>query len=62
MTIQNESTINIIRGKNIVGKADKDDVDLLFEHIDALEEFLDEYDYNDWFGTEGWRHTIGLDD
>jgi len=63
MTIQTDKTINIIRGKNLVGKATKEDVDLLFEHLDAMEEFLDDWEqeYGDAFGTEGWRHAIGLD-
>lgn len=56
-----EKTVNIIRGKNLVGKADKKDVDKLFKHIDALEAFLDENQQDDQFGTEGWRHAIGLD-
>lgn len=58
---QTEKTINTIRGKNLVGKADKADVDKLIEHIDALEMFLDETEQDDQFGTEEWRHAIGLD-
>ena len=61
MSVQNEQTVNTIRGKNLVGKATKEDILLLFEHIDALEMFLDEYEVDDVFGTEGWRHAIGLD-
>jgi hypothetical protein len=57
---QTDKTINTIRGKNLVGKADKADVDKLIEHIDALEMFLDEHEQDDQFGTEGWRHAIGL--
>jgi hypothetical protein len=58
---QTEKTINVIRGKNLVGKAEKPDVDKLIEHIDALEMFLDVNEQDDQFGTEGWRHAIGLD-
>ncbi len=58
---QTDKTINIIRGKNLVGKTEKADVDKLIEHIDALEMFLDENEQDDQFGTEGWRHAIGLD-
>ena len=58
---QTDKTINTIRGKNLVGKADKADVDKLIEHIDALEMFLDDNEQDDQFGTEGWRHAIGLD-
>lgn len=56
------STINIIRGKNIAGAASQADVDFLLNWIDDLEEFLDDRDEDDIFGTEGWRNRIGLDD
>ena len=58
---QSDKTINTIRGKNLVGKVDKVDVDKLIEHIDALEIFLDDNEQDDQFGTEGWRHAIGLE-
>lgn len=58
---QTDKTINIIRGKNLVGKADREDIAKLIEHIDALEMFLDDNEQDDKFGTEGWRHAIGLD-
>lgn len=61
MTVQSDKTINVIRGKNLVGKATKEDILKLFEHIDALEMFLNEHEQDDVFGTEGWRHAIGLD-
>lgn len=60
--VQKDKTLNIIRGKNLAGHATKEDVLILFEHIDALESFLDENEIDDYFGTEGWRHSIGLDD
>lgn len=56
-----EKTINIIRGKNLVGKVTQRDVEKLLEHIDALEGFLDVAEEDDRFGTEGWRHAIGLE-
>ncbi len=62
MEVQSESTLNLIRGKNIVGRATKEDVLVLFQHIDALEMFLDEFEVEDTFGTEGWRHAIGMPD
>lgn len=58
---QTDKTLNIIRGKSLVGAATKEDILVLFEHIDALEMFLDENEQDDQFGTEGWRHAIGLD-
>ena len=61
MKPQTDKIINTIRGKNLVGKATKEDIDKLFEHIDALESFLDDNEDDDQFGTEGWRHAIGLE-
>jgi len=58
---QTEKTINVVRGKNLVGKAQQADVNKLLEHIDALELFLDEGDQDDMFGSEGWRHRLGVD-
>lgn len=62
MTAATDSQINVIRGKNLVGHATKDDVFALLEHIDALEDLLDDADGDDMFGTEGWRHRLGIDD
>jgi hypothetical protein len=59
---KSDKVINVVRGKNLVGKATKEDIETLFEHIDALEMFLDENEEDDRFGTEGWRHAIGLSD
>ncbi|MDP3937521.1 MAG: hypothetical protein Q8R92_05220 [Deltaproteobacteria bacterium] len=59
MKLQTDRTLNTIRGKNLVGKATKKDIDKLFEHLDALESFLDEQETSDCFGTEGWRHAAG---
>ncbi len=57
-----ERAINIIRGKTLVGKATRDEVLALCRHIDECERLLDEADESDCFGTEGWRHYVGLED
>lgn len=57
-----DKTLNIIRGKNLVGKATKADVFKVFEYIELLERHLDEGDERDAFGTEGWRHYFGIED
>ena len=58
---QTDRALNLIRGKNLVGRATKADIDVLFQHIDAVEIWLDEKDGDDYFGSEGWRHHLGLD-
>ncbi len=62
MSAQDDKTINIIRGKNLVAATSKKDIDKLFEHIDALEMLLEEADGEDFFGSEGWRHYLGIAD
>lgn len=59
--VKTESAVNVIRGKNLVGKATQSDILLLLEHIDALHLWLDELDSQDFFGTEGWRHVVGIE-
>ena len=53
-----DSELNYIRGKASVGHATVEEIRSVFEHLDALEMKLDELDYEDFFGTEGWRHTL----
>ena len=61
MGVQTDKFLNTVRGKAMVGHASPDEIMKIFEHLDALEMFLDEHDKDDAFGTEGWRHAIGLD-
>jgi hypothetical protein len=58
----NFNEVNVIRGKNLVGKASKEDVFKLCELIDFFEEEFDKLDCDDVFGTEGWRHYFGFED
>ena len=49
--------LNIIRGKVIRGGSSPAEMILVFEHLDRLEETLDNWG-EDFLSTEGWRHTI----
>lgn len=60
--LSSDKQLNIIRGKASVGKASVEEIQQVFEHIDALEMELDERDGEDYFGTEGWRHAFGHPD
>lgn len=62
MNAHGAKVIDIIRGRHSVGKATQEDIDTLLEHIEALEELLDEGDGEDAFGTEGWRRRLGIED
>ena len=55
-----EKELNTIRGKALVHAATKDEILSVFTHLDELEYKLEETDYEDFFGTEGWRHYFGL--
>jgi len=60
--LQTARFMNTVRGKATVGKATTEELLLVFGHIDALEEFLDEHEQDDVFGTEGWKHASGHPD
>lgn len=62
MGVQTEKFLNTVRGKVLAGHATQDEILKVFEHLDELEAFLDEHDEDDVFGTEGWRHAIGMAD
>lgn len=62
MAVQTEAFLNTVRGKALVGHATPAEILKVFDHLDELEAFLDDHDGNDVFGTEGWRHAIGMED
>jgi hypothetical protein len=57
-----EREINTIRGKALVGHASAEEILSVFSHYDIIEAKLDEFDEEDTFGTEGWRHSFGIPD
>jgi hypothetical protein len=57
-----DKQLNTIRGKASVGHATPQELMSVFGHYDLIEMKLDECDYNDELGTEGWRHRFGLPD
>ena len=52
-----DSTLNQIRGKAMVGHQSIEDVWTLLDHLQLLEHVLDE-EIEDALGTEGWRHHM----
>lgn len=55
--------LNIIRGKMLVEHpSPQHPIWQVIGYIDWLETKLDEVDYDDTFGTEGWRHHFGHPD
>lgn len=62
MTARDAEFLNTVRGKAIAGHASPAEILAVFQHLDELEDLLDEADEDDVFGTEGWRHRLGIDD
>lgn len=60
MTRQRE--LDVIRGKMLVAGASPDEVAAFLDYVSTIEALLDEADMEDYFGTEGWRHRIGIED
>jgi hypothetical protein len=54
--------VNILTGKALVGAQNRGEQVAMASHITELEELLDEADMDDFFGTEGWRHRLGMED
>ena len=54
-----DSILNQIRGKAMIGHQTLEDVWTLLDHLQLLEHVLDEeIDMEDALGTEGWRHHM----
>ena len=62
MELQTEAKLNEILGKAMAGAATKEEIVSVFHHYKLIEMKLDEADYEDTFGSEGWRHYFGLPD
>jgi hypothetical protein len=52
--------LNILRGKAMAGATTPQDTLAVLNHLARLEQALDEADYDDMLGTEGWRRFCGL--
>lgn len=53
--------INITTGKLLVNMADQAEINAYLRYVAELENLLDEADLDDYFGTEGWQHRLGID-
>lgn len=51
---------NELAGKAYAGALNREEQLSLIKHIAAFESKLDDYDLEDFFGTEGWRHNFGV--
>jgi hypothetical protein len=56
-----EKELNMIRGKMIVGKASIEEVRNFLEYVSIIEGLVEYASEQDFYGTEGWRHWVGLE-
>lgn len=58
-----ERELNIIRGTIMMTAEEESSRDLegLLDYVEAMENLLDKGDMDDMYGTEGWRHRIGME-
>lgn len=54
--------LGIIRGKLSTLTATKEEVEKFLKYVTDLEELVGEASEQDFYGTEGWEHRLGLDD
>lgn len=53
--------LDVIRGKMLVSAASVEENHAFLRYVASLESLLDEADLDDYFGTEGWQHHLGID-
>ncbi len=61
MELKSEQELNIIRGKMICGAANQRDIIDFLRYVAVLEGLVEEASMEDFYGTEGWRHKVGLE-
>lgn len=61
MKLRPEKELDMIRGKMMVAAATREEMANFLTYVAIIEGLLEETDCDDYFGTEGWRHKIGLD-
>src|SRR5678815_62086 len=60
--LKTERELNTIRGKMLVAAASPRELQDFLTYVTALESLVEEANLADFYGTEGWRRRIGLED
>lgn len=58
--LKSQRELDTIRGKMLVAAATQEELHDFLHYVSALESLCDEAECDDVFGTEGWRHAIGV--
>ena len=53
--------LDMIRGKMMVGAATPAEMRDFLTYVSVLEGLVEDASNEDFFGTEGWQHKVGLD-
>ncbi|GAF76704.1 unnamed protein product [marine sediment metagenome] len=53
--------LDMIRGKMLVAAATKEELADFLTYVTTLESLVEEASSEDFYGTDGWQHRIGLD-
>lgn len=61
MKLKSISELDTTRGKMMVGHATTAEVMDFLTYVSALESLVQEASDEDFYGTEGWEHRLGLD-
>jgi len=56
------SKLNEIRGKMLVGHATTEELHDFLTYVTALEGLVEDASIEDFYGTEGWQHHLGIDE
>jgi hypothetical protein len=54
--------LDTIRGKMMVAAATKEELQDFLTYVTALEGLVEEASEEDFYGTEGWQHRLGMDE
>ncbi len=61
MKIKSTRELDTIRGKMMVGAATKEELQDFLTYVIALEGLVEEASMEDFYGTEGWQHRLGIE-
>lgn len=62
MELRTNKELNMIRGKMMVGHATPEELRDFLSYVSALEGLVEDASVEDFYGTEGWQHVLGIED
>ena len=54
--------LDVIRGKMLVGHATIKELQDFLIYVSALEGLVEDASVEDFYGSEGWQHRLGIDE